>query len=567
MKSKYRIIILILMLGLLYIGLAARLFQLQILRHSKFDRITSIKYTPPLKRISPRRGNILDRYGRLLAMNRHTYSIGINPSISKITAKLKKDISESLGLDKKILNNKLRRDRRFFWLARNVNPAKIKNLQKHRQNGLIIKRGNHRFYPQSPIASRIIGIVGVDNQGLSGIEFNFDRQLKSVASMEKENFIRDARGNIIYIPTIGDEIEKDSSAKIYLTIDSNIQYILERELAKGFKKFKPRRASAIIQNPFNGEILAMASYPSFDNNCSIPANLNDLKIMEVSQIFEPGSTFKVITAAAAIEEGVMYEGEKIDGEGGVYVVGGFPIRDENPHDFLTFEDALIYSSNIAFAKIGARLGKKKLYKYARDFGFGNFSGIRLPGEVRGILRKPDRWSGTSLSRISFGQEIAVTAVQLVGAFSAIANGGVLYEPRIIKKIKSDEKITVFDSLPIRRVISKRTAKKLSDILVDVVERGTGTKAKVKGHLVAGKTGTAQKFDLETLRYAEGEYIALFGGFLPADDPKLSIIVIFDEPDESLVWGGRVAAPVFASISKAVMNYLNIKMTASVRGCK
>ncbi len=549
MKAKIRIILLFFCLLILYIGLGFRLFHIQITCHKKFSRMAKNNYSVQINKISMRRGEICDRNGISLAINKHTYSIGFNFKYGKLTSEAKESISDSLGVDPA----KLCAGRGFEWFVRHVKPEKIQPLFEYQKDGLVIVRENFRFYPQSPLASQVIGCVGTDNQGLSGIEYNFDKQLKD--SIENHRLLRDAKGRIVYL-SAQDGLKESGAGKVYLTIDLNLQYIVERELMNGFKKYKPCWALAIIQNPSNGEILAMAQYPSFDNNLGVPGNVEDLKNMSVSNIFEPGSTFKVVTAAAALEEQLVEKDEMIDCEGGEYVVGGFPIRDFKPHKFLNFEDCVVHSSNIAFAKIGARLERKLLFKYARDFGFGNFTGIRLPGETRGILRKPDRWSGTSLSRISFGQEIGVTAVQLAGAFSAIANGGVLYEPRIIKKIKVKGKTRVFEPLPIRRVVKADTAKELTRILKEVVKRGSGVKAKVEGYSVAGKTGTAQKYDPETQTYKD-KYVALFGGFIPADNPELTILVVIDEPDVEFYWGGYVAGPVFSSIARASLNYLNV----------
>ncbi|MGM0568926.1 MAG: peptidoglycan D,D-transpeptidase FtsI family protein, partial [Elusimicrobiota bacterium] len=399
-----------------------------------------------------------------------------------------------------------------------------------------------------------------DNQGLSGIEYSFDSYLRSEA--QKKTMIKDARGRVVYLDADNSAPVTDGT-RLFLSIDSGLQYIAERELKRGFYTFKPRRAMAIIQDPHTGKILAMATYPNYDNNSKRTPSSNLLKIKPVSNIIEPGSTFKIFTAAAALNEGTVETDELFDCEGGTYTVGGFPIRDFEPHDMLTFGEVIMHSSNIGMAKTAERLGRNLLYKYARDFGFGNFTGIRLPGEARGILRKPDRWSGTSLSRISFGQEVGVTGLQLVSAISAVANGGVLYEPQIIEKMKVSGDIEQFNPMPIRRVIKKETASKLNSILIDAVKKGSGEKASVRGYPVAGKTGTAQKLDFQTLTYSRDKYNAIFGGYIPADDPRLSILVIFEEPEGPFHWGGYVSAPVFSEIARASVSYLNIPPSESL----
>ncbi|MBN2407249.1 MAG: penicillin-binding protein 2 [Elusimicrobia bacterium] len=554
MRIKYRLIFTLGVLMLMYGGLGFRLFDIQINRHKKLKCIAESSYTIHVKKVSPTRGEIMDRNAVPLAINRHTYSIGFNPRQNKISDELLAGISAAAGIGRDRIKKQVDEAEGFIWLARQVDAARTSGLEKYQKDGLILVRENHRFYPNAPLASRVIGCVGTDNQGLSGIEYNFDEQLKG--EEVEDRLIKDAKGRILHLYN-SDNKDVTCECRISLTIDLNLQYIVERELIAGYKKYKPKSAMAVIQDPHTGEVLAMGVYPSYDNNSGVPQDIESLKNSIVSGIFEPGSTFKIVTAAAALQEGLVEIDEIIDCEGGEFEVGGFPIRDFSPHDSLTFRDCMVHSSNIGLAKVGDRVGSKMLYKYARDFGFGNFTGIRLPGETRGILRKPDRWSGTSLSRISFGQEIGVTAIQLVGAFSLVANGGILYEPRIIKYIEVNGRERDFEPMPIRRVISEETAAELRDILVEVVRRGSGDKGAVKGYKVAGKTGTAQKFNVETSNYEENKFVALFGGFVPADDPKLTIVVVFDEPDESLYWGGYVAAPVFSAIAKASLNYLNI----------
>ncbi|MDA3793464.1 MAG: penicillin-binding protein 2 [Elusimicrobia bacterium] len=553
MKIKHRIIILMVGIFVLFAGLGVRLFFVQVLGHKKYSSMAGDIYNLQVTRSAPERGEIVDRNGEKLAVNRHIYSVGINSVHSKISPSMISDLAAATGKKSSVIRALLKKHKgRFVWITRRMPPDRADSLKKYSTDGLVITRGNSRLYPMSPLASRIVGCVGIDNQGLSGLEFNFDREIKGPRLTQR--FSRDAKGNLISrdFSTISKE-----PAAIKLTIDSNLQSIAYLELKEGYKKFKPRWGIAVIQDPSNGEILAIAEYPGYDSNSGIPADISSLKNKAVSHIFEPGSTFKIVTAAAALQEKVITKNEMLNCENGEYTVGGFPIRDFEPYSELSFIDAIVHSSNIGLAKIGERLGKKMLYKYARDFGFGNFTGIRLPGEVRGILRKPDRWSGTSLSRISFGQEIGVTAIQLAGMFSTIANGGVLYEPRIVKSMETGDGVRTFDPLPIRRVVSEEVASDIAGILQEVVKRGSGVRGQVNGYKTAGKTGTAQKFNPETFTYAKNKYVALFGGFVPAEDPKYTIVVIYDEPDESLYWGGYVAAPVFSKIAEAALSYQNV----------
>ncbi len=551
MKIKARLILVFFIIFVMFFGLGIRLFYIQLIKHDAYAskaRSTSTAGNPVN---SPPRGNIYDRNGEKLAINRHTYSVGFSPYQGEGSTELKRALSNNLNISYARINQLFNSYQSFFWISRKAPPDNIKNLYKYCLDGLIIEKENSRLYPREPLATSVIGKVGMDNQGLSGIEFNFDQQLKE----KRTNYqsLIDAHGRRIVRerPNFSNR-----SSEVVLTIDSNLQYITHRELEKGFEKYDPNWAIGIIQDPHTGEILALATYPERNSIQISKIDNNKLKNKAVSNIFEPGSTFKIVTAAGALEEELVTPGEMIDCEGGEYKVGGFPIRDFEPYDELSFQESMWYSSNIGLAKIGDRLGANLLYKYSRDFGFGNFTGIRLPGEVRGILRKPDRWSGTSVSRISFGQEVGVNAIQLAGAFSTIASGGILYEPRIVKKSSTDKSQNNFDKMPVRRVISEEVADTMKDILLNVVEKGSGFRGKVPGYQTAGKTGTAQKFDPETKTYAEDKYVALFGGFVPVEDPKYTIVVIFDEPAGDLHWGGYVAAPVFSNIARSALSYSN-----------
>ncbi len=537
--------------------ISVRLFYVQVIQHGEYSRRARRFYTVVEQNVTPSRGRILDRNGIVLAENRHTYSVGINPGRAGVCGDLVSALSASLGKPRAEIRSLLSSGAGFRWLSRHAEPGDVEGLYSFRDSGIVLARENHRIYPQAPLASDIIGIVGTDNQGLGGIEHSFETYLRGIP--QKRTMIRDARGRTVYLDVDETSPSRDD-AEVYLTLDAGLQYIAEREIKEGLKRVRARGAMVIIQEPSSGKILAMASYPNYDNSFGVPENSDLLKIKPVTNIFEPGSTFKIFTAAGALQESLVEIEEQFDCEGGTYTVGGFPIRDFEPHDFLSFREVMLYSSNIGMAKTAERMGENILYKYARNFGFGNFTGIRLPGEPRGILRKPDRWSGTSLSRISFGQEIGVTAVQLACAISAVANGGILREPQIVEKVSVSGNVRRYESLAVRRVVSEETARKINDMLVDTVRYGSGVSASVKGYPVAGKTGTAQKFDPETFHYAKDKYVALFGGYFPADNPRLTIVVIFEEPEGPFRWGSYVAAPVFSNIARAAISYLDIAPT-------
>ncbi len=559
MNTKIRIWAMMCVTVLIFSVLGMRLFYIQIVQHQYFARRARGHYTFVEQNIIPPRGEVFDRKGEVMALNRHTYSVGVNPAHINSTEEILPILARTLGKTESKIRTRLTGAGGFRWLKRHAEPEHVRELHKYSTRGIVLVRENHRIYPNAPVASDVVGTVGTDNQGLSGIEHSLEGYLRGKPL--KRKMIKDARGRTIYLDP-GESDNCNGNSKIHLTIDSGLQYIAEREIKSGLSRYGAQRAMAIIQEPNTGRILAMATYPKHDHSQGMPEDTDMLKIMPVTNIFEPGSTFKIFTAAAALEEGVVEVNEQFNCEGGTYTVGGFPIRDFEAHDFLSFREVIMYSSNIGTAKAAERLGENLLYKYARDFGFGNFTGIKLPGEPRGILRKPDRWSGTSLSRISFGQEVGVTALQLASAISAVACGGVLYQPQIVKSINRGGRVREYEPLPIRRVISERTAAKVSSILQDAVKEGSGKNAALNGYAVAGKTGTAQKFDPQTFTYAQDRYIALFGGYIPADEPRLTILVVFEEPEGPFHWGGYVAAPVFASIARASLNYLNIPPAAA-----
>ncbi|OGR84301.1 MAG: hypothetical protein A2901_03050 [Elusimicrobia bacterium RIFCSPLOWO2_01_FULL_54_10] len=342
---------------------------------------------------------------------------------------------------------------------------------------------------------------------------------------------------------------------VTLTIDRTLQYYAEKELKAGVEEFQAKSGMILIQDPRTGDILAMASYPHFDPNIlskgTLPENFNRkwLDNPAVSHLFEPGSTLKVVTFAAALEEKAISSNEMFNCEGGKWKVAGAVINDHEPQGLLTASQVLEKSSNIGTAKVGLKLGAERFYRYVRAFGFGTRTGLPIPGETDGLFREPRKWTPQSLPVLSFGQEIGVTAVQLIGAFSAVANGGLLMEPRVTRTENQAPRM-------VRRVVSAKTCATLNEMMRAVVERGTGSKARVPGFTVCGKTGTAQKIDPKTRKYSDEKYVASFCGFLPAKNPALVGLVILDEP-RTTYWGGETAAPVFSRVMSRAVTVLDI----------
>lgn len=484
------------------------------------------------------RYKILDRNSLPLAETVKVFSCYVDPKMVNEKKRLAQALARELKINpQQFLLQFGKNKSSFMWVKRNVDPAVVVRLEKEKLRGLGFKAEYRRHYPQGVIASHLLGLVGVDDVGLSGIEMSFQ---KSLCQKNKNTEIK---------------------GHVQLTLDSYAQKIAEKELMWGVDKTNAKSGIILIQEPRTGEILAMASWPPLSLNPDAPPSSLDLRIPALVDVFEPGSTFKVVTAAAALEENIIRPGEVWSGEDGAWPVMGITIHDYKPHKKLTFEEIWMYSSNIGSAKIAERLGRERLYQYARSFGFGVFPGTSLSGEAKGTLRHPSQWSGVSQYVVSFGQEVSVSALQLVGAYSAIANGGELMEPRLIKSIRDDEDNVLWNDSPsvVRRVISSKTARELTNILTRVVSDGSGQNAKLSWNdkiKAAGKTGTAQKFDNKLKRYRNDLSLVSFCGFFPADAPKYTVLVILDDV-AGRRWGGLDAAPIFLRIADQLSTGLNI----------
>ena len=544
MISKGRIKFVFCGIFLCFLFLAFRLGHIQVAQHQFYsEKSQNQRVRGPSNLPQVSRGSIYDRNGKELAVSIMVDSCYAIPYKMKNHKIYVRKLCSILNLDYKKTLKKLKSHRSFVWIKRKLNPEIAERIKRENFPGIGFIKEEKRFYPQNRLACQVIGVAGLDNQGLAGIEYFFDSYLRRKG---KKN-VKATKDGMHFV-----------GCDVILTIDEVIQYIAEKELRKAFIKTKSKAATIIVQNTKSGEILAMANYPDFNPNKIDAFNIKYLKSPAVTDIFEPGSTFKVVTAAASLEEGVVSRKEKIFCENGKYYIKGFYIHDHEKEDWLTFDEVMEKSSNIGMTKIAFRMNNRDFYKYVRNFGFGNLTGIDLPNEVKGILHSPTRWTNRSVSSISFGQEIGVTAIQLISAFSCIGNSGVLMQPRIVKSVVNakDELVKDFRLVKVRQVVSPSTAKMMVEILEGVVNDGTGREAAICGYPVAGKTGTAQKINFKTNTYEKNKYIASFVGFLPSDNPQITILVIFDEPQKNY-WGGVVAAPVFSQVGFQVMNYLNI----------
>jgi len=514
---KVRLITVLLVMS--FAAVMVRLVYIQLWCHASMLKQSSQQVKKRGKAVL-RRGDILDRNKAVLAESIELSSCFADPTLIDNPNEVSRQLSGILNIPK-------------HEIEKNITSAK--------------------GYPESSLASHLLGYVGVDNMGLSGIEYVYNKILLDYVPPRWS--FRDGRGFCIYTSSV----ESETIGSVRLTIDSTLQYVAERELKKGVARYGAKGGLVLIQNPNTGEILCSAAYPTIDLNSRKVPKTEDLLFLPVSWVFEPGSTFKSIVASAALEEKLLGLNDKIYCENGEWQFADIEINDHDSHKKISFKQIITDSSNIGVAKIGIRLGKERLYRYIRAFGFGTRTGVELYGESAGILRAPNRWSGVSLPVMSFGQELGVTPLQLISAYSAIANGGCLLEPHFVKNvINADGKcIKNFKPRVVRRVISRETATSVKDILEGAVENGTGYMARMDEWSVAGKTGTAQKIDPVTRCYGEKMYVASFCGFLPADSPELTMLVIFDEPKKNF-WGGACAAPVFKEIARHIAAYLNIQ---------
>ena len=495
------------------------------------------------------RGNIYDRHNKILTNNIIHYSIGVHPSKVKDKVKFANLIANSTDRNVKYYLDKLSSKSDFIYLDRNLRLPKVKSILNEKITGLVIERESRRSYPHSNLASQIIGFTDVDDVGLIGIEKEYNKQLSGKHGWVVKQV--NGKGRSQYKTSFPMKAPIDG-ANIQLTIDLEYQSILEEELGRRIKEASAKSAMGILMNPQTGAILAMASLPSYDPNNPMSSPIENQKNKIITDQFEPGSTYKVVAATAAIATNTVSLYDEFFCEDGQFTIAGKTISDHEKFGLLTFPQIIAHSSNVGTIKIAQKLGKNSLYKFSRDFGFGNITGIRFPGETKGILRKTADWTEISLAEISIGYEVAVSALQMASAYSAIANGGYLLKPRLVKQILSYNGKILFEENPevIRKIAEPSTMSSLKSILTQVVQKGTGKKAGIKGWSVAGKTGTAHK--VIDGAYSD-KYISNFAGFFPANNPQIVGVIILDEPKYGLHWGGYGAAPVFRRIMQRIIN--------------
>jgi cell division protein FtsI (penicillin-binding protein 3) len=553
-RSLLRLYMLVGIFALALVALLARLFDLQILQHHFLSGLAERQYQKSAE-LRGKRGTIYDRRLRELALSVHRESIYINPSEFSSSPEALIQLTRTLGLKDATIVEKGPSDRQFVWLKRRVPPDDAAAVRSLGIKGIGFVTESQRFYPKHALAGQVIGFVGTDEIGLEGIEYDYDSML--AGETVRVMLDRDARGRPISLQS--DALQQPPQGHdLVLTLDERIQFVAERELREQITRLGARGGVAVVMQPSTGDILALANESAFDPNSFREATPKMWRERGITDTFEPGSTIKAIVAAGAIEERLVRPDDMFFGEQGSLQVASLAIRDHEKFGWLTFREVIEKSSNVGAIKVGQRIGKERLYDYLTRFGLGSRTGVDFPGEAQGLLRPPQQWSEVSLASLSIGQELAVTPLQLATAFSTIANGGMLVRPHLVKAIIKDGQV-VEDTAPIlvRRVISEATARQVTNLLQGVVTRGTGKAAAVEGYAVAGKTGTAQKFDATLGKYSPQKFVASFVGYLPAEQPRATILVSIDEPQLAAAWGGVAAAPLFSAIAQQTMRYLRV----------
>ena len=538
--------------------LVGRLFFLQIIDKSDLQAKNLSQVQVDRKLQSPR-GTIYDRNGRPLAMSVVTKSLYADPKMIKQSpSEVAELIAPYVTMSKEDIVKSLQEDTAFVWIDRMMEPEKSKAvaqlIEDKNLEGLNFVEESKRYYPNGNLAAQVLGFVGTDDKGLDGLEMVLDDELKG--GIQKELVATDRKGNAIFGSVLSKYLP-DKGKSVTLTIDASIQFIAERALDKAMEDTGAKHASVIVMDPKTGEILAMANRPTYDPNHYSQGSEEDFKNIAVTNLYEPGSTFKPIIASAALASG-KWKLDQVYNDKGSFAANGHIIRNWDGEGYgpVRLLDILKYSLNTGMAEIGTLTGADILSKYVRDYGFGSETGIELPGEGEGILYNPDDMSKLDVATMSIGQGIAVTPLQMVRAFGALANGGAMMKPHIIKSYSNSQGdvTSTTETSVVGQPVPAETVKTIVDILEKEVSEGGGTKAMVEGYHFAGKTGTAQKLDTKHGGYLDGQYIASFIGFGPVEDPKFVVLVVIDDPQKGSYYGSQIVAPVFKDIVSQLVRY-------------
>ncbi len=530
-------------------GLIVRLFSFQIFDGREYRKI-GLQQSQKRQIIRPVRGTIFDRKGIPLTSNRSKYALAADPSLIDDPVQMAKRIAGMTHEDQADLAQELSSDRQFIYIDRELDTDSYRTLANDKPYGIILEKATQRVYPHGNIAAQLLGFTDIDNLGVTGLEKRFNNFLQGESGWEVLE--RNGWGQLRQSMSTPMKPAVPGS-NLYLTIDVDYQSILQEELNRRVKEVDAKNGMGLIIDPQTGFILAMASVPDFDPNDALASEVENQKLRPVTDQFEPGSTFKVVTLTAALDQNTVDLNTEFNCEFGSYRVDNISITDHEGYGLLTVPQIIMNSSNVGTIKIAETLGEQRLYRYARDFGFGATTQINFPGESRGVLRKISDWSKVSLAEVCMGQEVAVTLLQLGMAYSAIANGGYLLEPVLVRRVERPDGTVEQDNgvKVIRKIANKEVMAEVRDILKRVVESGTGVEATIDGWDVAGKTGTAQKFIDGS--YSRNKFVSDFAGFLPADNPQLLTIIAINEPRYGMHWGGVSAAVAFRRVMERIIS--------------
>jgi len=531
-----------------------RLAQIQLVRHAEYVARAQRQQERTIE-LAPVRGAIRDARGRVLAESIAAESIYADPQAVADRRAAARALAAPLHLNARDIEAKLANGGGFVWIARQLPLEVAAEVKRLHVPGIYTFDEHRRSYPRGTLAANVIGYVGVDGQGLAGIEHSFDSTVRGRAG--KVTLLRDARKGMYLVGGEGANRPVDGH-DVVLTIDSVVQFLTERALQRAVDEYHAAGGAAIVMDPNDGAVLAMASTPTFDPNHFGDFPAAAWRNRNVQDAYEPGSTFKIVTASAGLEEGLVTPSQFIDCGNGAIEIANTEIHEHggNRYGVMTFEDVMVHSSNVGAVRVGLAVGPSRFYDAIRRFGFGERTGVPLPGEASGLVRRTQSWSALSNAEMSFGQELSATPLQVVAAVAAIANGGVRVQPRIVDRVVDAGGNTIYApprAAPVR-VVSEKTAAVLNEILKAVVARGTGQKAALAEHVVAGKTGTAQK--AARGGYSPDKVVASFAGYVPADRPRLAILIVVDEP-KGAQYGGTIAAPAFREIAEPALRYLGV----------
>ncbi|MBK9226814.1 MAG: PASTA domain-containing protein [Ignavibacteria bacterium] len=548
--QRRKINVIFLLLFAVFVLILTNLVRVQLIETERYKTAARKQYENKFV-LTPFRGLVFDRNMNVLVSNSYELSFAADPNMVTNAESTADKFAVTFGKNRDEYLQKLNTpNTSFIYLEKGVDASSVNGLDTLDMPGIIVLKEPKRVYNYGSLASQVIGFTNAENKGQTGIEQSMDNVLAG-----KEGFVimqRDGKGNnrpSLEFP----RKDAENGNNIILTLDINVQRYAEEELAAGVKEFNADGGKAIVMSVKTGEIIAMCSYPTFDPNKITIQDTNGMKNAVISDIYEPGSTFKIISAAASLEENIENKNSIIQTES-ISEVKGIGITDVHTSKSMTFQQVLEQSSNVGFGKIALKIGSERFYKYARDFGFGISSGVELPGENKGMLKRPIDFSSFSLPYMSIGYEVLVNAMQISNAYAAVANKGMMMRSYIVKKESSPGGETIFENKPnqLRQVISESTSRNLTELLTGVVERGTGTDAKLEGLRVAGKTGTSQR--LIDGKYSSNSHNASFVGYFPAEDPEVLITVILNNPKSGEFYGGKVAAPIFKRIAQKIANF-------------